>query len=124
MTHSPHEKPSERVPRASWRGGRLVRLAIGFIATVVLVNALVGEKGLVATMRARREYSELAARLARMRRENAALREQARRLREDPAAIEELARRDLGLLAPGETLFIIRDAPAADVGPEAAPPAE
>lgn len=102
----------------------MVRLAIGFIATVVLVNALIGEKGLVATMRARREYSELTARTDRTRRENAELREQARRLREDPAAIEELARRDLGLIGPGETLFIVRDVPAADAGPEAAPPAE
>ena len=37
------------------------------------------------------------------------LREDARRLREDPAAIEEIARRELGLMSPGEKLFIIRD---------------
>ena len=33
-----------------------------------------------------------------------------RRLKDDPAAIEESARRDLGLIKPGETLVIIRDA--------------
>jgi cell division protein FtsB len=44
-----------------------------------------------------------------LRSENAALREEARRLREDPAAIEEIARRELGLMSPGEKLFIIRD---------------
>jgi cell division protein FtsB len=32
-------------------------------------------------------------------------------LREDPNAIEELARRELGLIRPGETLFIIKDIP-------------
>ena len=38
-----------------------------------------------------------------------ALREEARRLHEDPAAIEEIARRELGLMSPGEKLFIIKD---------------
>jgi cell division protein FtsB len=33
----------------------------------------------------------------------------ARRLRDDPAAIEEQARRELGLIKPGEVLFIIKD---------------
>jgi cell division protein FtsB len=73
------------------------------------VDALVGDQGLVATFRARRQYDELAADIARLRSENAVLREDARRLREDPAAIEEIARRELGLMSPGETVFIIRD---------------
>ncbi len=34
---------------------------------------------------------------------------QARRYREDSATIEDLARRDLGMIRPGEKLFIIRD---------------
>ena len=41
--------------------------------------------------------------------DNAELREMARRLREDPAAIEEQARRELGLIKPGEVLFIVKD---------------
>ena len=76
---------------------------------VLVVDALVGDQGLVATIRARKQYDGLAVDLARLRSENAALREEARRLREDPAAIEEIARRELGLMSPGETLFIIRD---------------
>ena len=35
----------------------------------------------------------------------------ARRLREDPAAIEEIARRELGLIKPGERVFILKDVP-------------
>ena len=54
--------------------------------------------------------------LARSRSENARLREQARELREDPAAIEEIARRELGLIRPGEKLFIIKDVHPADPG--------
>jgi cell division protein FtsB len=80
-----------------------------FIVCVLVVDALVGDQGLVATMRARKQYDELAAELSRLRLENASLREDARRLREDPAAIEEIARRELGLMSPGEKLFIIRD---------------
>jgi cell division protein FtsB len=37
------------------------------------------------------------------------LREEARRLREDPTAVEEIARRELGLIKPGERLFIVKD---------------
>jgi cell division protein FtsB len=70
---------------------------------------LVGDRGLLAMMRARRDYDELAATIARQRMENARLREDARRLREDPAAIEEVARRELGLVKPGEKIFIIKD---------------
>jgi len=84
-------------------------MALIFITLVVLVDALVGEKGSLATIRARREYDELADQIARTRAENGQLREAARKLREDPATIEELARRELGLIRPGETLFIIKD---------------
>jgi cell division protein FtsB len=98
-----------RAPRLATRGSRIVRLALILIAAAVLVDALVGEKGLLATIRARREYTELAGQISRTRAENARLREVARGLREDPHAIEELARRELGLIRPGETLFIIKD---------------
>jgi cell division protein FtsB len=80
-----------------------------FVVCLLIVEALVGEQGLAATMRARKQYDQLTADLARLRAENIGLREEARRLREDPAAIEELARRELGLISPGEKLFIIKD---------------
>ena len=80
-------------------------------AAVVVADGLVGERGLVAMLRARRQYDELAASIARQRAENERLREQVRRLREDPSAIEEIARRELGLIKPGEKVFIIKDLP-------------
>jgi cell division protein FtsL len=84
-----------------------------FIAVVIVADGVVGERGLLARMRARKEYDALAASLARQRAENARLRDEARRLREDPAAIEEIARRELGLIRPGEKVFIVRNvAPA------------
>jgi|SRR5687768_788356 len=95
--------------RAQRHGRRILTGLFFFVVCVLVIDALVGDHGLVATMRARKQYDELTADLARLRSENAALREEARRLREDPAAIEEIARRELGLMSPGEKLFIIRD---------------
>jgi cell division protein FtsB len=84
-----------------------------FVASLIVVDDLVGDRGLLAMLRARHEYDELSATISRQRAENARLRETARRLREDPTAIEEVARRDLGLIRPGEKVFIVKDvAPA------------
>ncbi len=82
-----------------------------FVAAIVLVDALVGDQGLIAKLRARQQYDELVATIARQRDENARLRDDVHRLREDPAAIEEVARRELGLMKPGEKLFILKDIP-------------
>jgi cell division protein FtsB len=81
-----------------------------FVGCVLIVNSLVGEKGLFAMLRAREQYSELEDSLGQIRGRNAVLREQARRLREDPSAIEEVAREDLGFIRKGEKVFVVRDA--------------
>ena len=89
---------------------RLIRYLVVLAGCVLMIDALVGDKGLLAMIEARGRYRELEQSLADARAENARLRDQARRLREDPAAVEEIARRELGLIKPGERLFIIRDA--------------
>jgi len=86
-----------------------VRLLVLFAAIVLIMDGLVGDRGLMAMLRSRRQYEELSATLDRQRAENARLRDEAARLRNDPAAIEELARRELGLIRPGEKVFIIKD---------------
>ena len=91
------------------RRRRAVQYLLVFAGCVLVIDALVGEKGVLAMMKARQEYRTLEQSLLDARGENARLREEARRLREDPAAIEELARRELGLIQPGEKLFIVRD---------------
>jgi cell division protein FtsB len=101
--------PVQPGSRAQRRGRRILGGLFFFVVCVLVVDALVGDQGLVATMRARKQYNQLAAELARIRNENAGLREEGRRLREDPAAIDEIARRELGLMSPGEKLFIIKD---------------
>ena len=104
-------EPTATPPRTTVvsRGRRLVRHALVFITLVIVVDAIAGDKGLLALLQARREYSALARSLERSRTENAELREMARRLREEPSAIEEQARKELGLIKPGEMLFFVKD---------------
>ena len=91
------------------RGRRLLRHGLVFFTFVIVVDAIAGEKGLLALLQARREYAALERSLDRARTENGDLREQARRLREDPSAVEDQARRQLGLIKPGEIVFFIKD---------------
>ncbi len=80
-----------------------------FGTAVLLADALVGERGLVATTRARRQSNELSATVTGLHEENARLRDTAERLRTDPSTIESLARETLGLIRPGEVLVVVKD---------------
>lgn len=81
------------------------------IGCVLLIDALVGDKGLLAMLQARALYRELEQSLTDARADNERLRDEAQRLRDEPAAIEEIARDELGLIRPGERLFIVKDVP-------------
>ena len=80
-----------------------------FAASALLMNGLFGERGLLATMRARRTIAVAAQDLVRLRHENQALRERARQLRSDPRTIEAVARGELGLAGAGEIVVTVRD---------------
>jgi cell division protein FtsB len=107
MSDSPRPQSNQILLR---RGRRLARYVLGLVTIILVIDAIVGEKGLLALLKARRDFSAVEQALEQARRENIQLREDARRLREDPTAIEEIARRELGLIKPGEKLFIIREA--------------
>ena len=101
---------SNSTPAAPRRGRRrAVHYLVMIVACVVIVDALVGDKGFMAMLKARQDYRRLEHSLAQARAENMYLRDQARRLREDPTTIEEIARRELGLIRPGEKLFLLKD---------------
>jgi cell division protein FtsB len=100
-------QPTSSVTQAPRR--RALQWLLGFVTLVLIINALVGERGLMETLRARRQHHELVTAIDRLRTENSRLRDEARRLLSDPSTIEALARQDLGLIKPGEILFIIRD---------------
>lgn len=129
----PDAPPVRRGDERPWQRRHFARLLFSLLTAILIANALVGERGLPATLHIRREHRELEAAIAALRETNQRLRLEAERLRNDPAAIEELARRELGFVRPGERLFIVTDrrvpVPADDQPPRpriasGGPPAE
>jgi cell division protein FtsB len=104
------KQSSASSPNLRRRGRRAVQYLLVFVGCVLVLDALVGEKGLLEMVKKRQEYRTLEQSLTVIRADNVRLREEARRLQEDASAIEDLARRELGLIKPGEKLFIVRDA--------------
>lgn len=95
--------------RGGHGGFRTLVVVFSVCVSFVVIDAFVGDRGLAALVRTRQEHDRLAAEVHSKKQENDRLREQIRRLSEDPTAIEEIARRELGLIRPGERLFIIHD---------------
>jgi cell division protein FtsB/cell division protein DivIC len=110
--------PRRGLPRSWWR---LVRGGLAFLVATIVLNALVGERGVFETMRVKREQQALAASIAALRRENGELADQIRRLKSDRRAVEEAARRDLGYLRKDEVVFLIKDVPAPGAVDQPAP---
>jgi cell division protein FtsB len=132
-SNGPHSKSS--VSGGGVSGGGVPAFRRGFgrrfgpkllvLATIILiVDALIGDKGLVERLRERQRFNDVKTSLDTLRQENAALREQARRLREeDPSTIESAARKQLGMIKPGEVLFIVKDVDAPPASTPASPAA-
>jgi cell division protein FtsB len=79
---------------------------------LLLVNAIVGENGYLATLQLERTEAGLTNALARVRIENQQLRAERERLQTDPDAIEYAIREQLGFIRPGETTVIVHETPA------------
>ena len=99
----------KKTARPLWQ--QLLQYLLIFVSVFFIVIALVGEKGLLELMRVRQQYRALETALAQARAHNMRLRNDVKRLNDDPSSIEEIARRELGLIRPGEKLFIIKDIP-------------
>ena len=89
---------------------RIIGRLLIFATVVLLIDSLVGDKGLMERLHARRQYAEAQASLNVLKAQNAALRDYARQLREDKSAIESIAREQFGYAREGEVVFIVRDA--------------
>ena len=103
-------KRVQPVPAANMRRRRALNALLVFTTIVLLVDGLVGDRGLVERMRAGKQLERIDASLDALRHQNALKREEIRRLSEDRGFIESVAREELGLIRPGELLFIVRDA--------------
>ena len=92
------------------------------LVTILLVaNAVIGERGLVALLRANQAHARLQQVIDTLRDDNSRLHRYVEALRDEPRFIANLARRELGMIRPGEQLFIVRTttAPAdATVAPQ------
>lgn len=97
-----------RVPPRQ-RRRRIVESVMFVIGCLMLLDSLIGERGVLAMKRARAIHDRQQEALSAERRETERLEEELRRLTDDPAAIEDAARRDLGLMKPGEKVFILKD---------------
>ena len=111
-THNATKKRKARpAGQANLPSGRSLLFLLFFVATALVANAVVGERGLIATRAAKRHAMALAAEIEAVQVQNDALREQAKRLRTDPKAIESVARDELGLMRKGELLILLQDGP-------------
>ena len=93
-----------------WRR-RMMAYALYGVAFVLIVNALVGDSGYLATLSGKGEQERATRELALMRYKNQALQDQIERLKHDPAAIEEEARRKLNMIKKGEVMIVVKDPP-------------
>jgi cell division protein FtsB len=115
-----HEAPRTRsrarrqlynIPDSKQRRRRWVTYGLFLGSCALMVNAVIGENGYLATLRGHQEHGTLVAAVTKLRVDNKHLTDEIRRIQEQPAAaMEEAARRELGFIKPGETLVIIRDA--------------
>lgn len=85
----------------------LLTWAVLVLALLVWGSALFGQKGLAKLLALEIQRRALQAEVARLQEEKEALEEEVRRIRGDPLYLERLARRELGMVRPGEILFII-----------------
>lgn len=108
---------ARRLDTGGRRRGNAVRLLLWFVATFLVVQTLIGDGGLTDLRRAARDRRALAESIAALKVNNQRLSETGRRLRSDPRAIAAVAREELGMIAPGEVLFIVRDVPRPPAGP-------
>src|SRR5258706_13511531 len=90
------------------RGGYVV--GIGMLAAYGWI-ALRGPQGIEALLSRHREIRQLQEQNAEMARENERRRDHIRRLKDSPSEQDMEIRKQLKLLRPGETTFILPDAP-------------
>lgn len=110
-TRKRHARQQRTGDTAMPRARRRFHVLLLFVTSVLVANALIGERGLFASLAARREHRQLADHIRALERENDRLRAEAHRLRVDPHAVEEVARQELGLIKPGELVFLLHDGP-------------
>ena len=105
-------RPTTARARPGW-ARRLLLPGLVLITVVLVADALVGENGWFERGREAERLATATAERDHARKHNAALAIRADRLRAgDPTVIEDLARGKLGMLKPGEVVFVEGTQPA------------
>ena len=84
----------------------IIGLAIGL---GYLPLQVFGEQGLVRYRQLQRELRDLRERNARLARQIRQMRLEVSRLRDDDVTLERVARQDLGMVRPGELVFVVEE---------------
>ena len=87
------------------RTRKMVLGVVSLVTSILVINALIGEQGVLSVMRARAARTTLETVMNSLQKENYELRQLADDLRTDRSTIERIARDDLGLIAPGEQVL-------------------
>jgi cell division protein FtsB len=89
-----------------------VALSSVLLLIALVVGSMFGDRGILHLITQRQRADALRLEVEALRDENLRLYSQIRELRTDPRAVERLAREELGLARPGETMFLLREAPS------------
>jgi cell division protein FtsB len=83
---------------------------LGCVIVVIafVLGALFGDRGILHLAEKRRRALSIEQEIARLESENRRLAAAIEALRTDPRAVEAIAREELGLVKPGETVFLIQ----------------
>ena len=110
------------LPRRTPTPRRTGRYVLLLVTLLLVANAVVGERGLVALLRANQAHARLQQVIDTLRDDNSRLHRYVEALRDEPRFIADLARRELGMIRPGEQLFIVRTTTAPADARVAPPP--
>jgi cell division protein FtsB len=100
----------ERRPEAGLRR-KAVTLTSVLLLIALVVGSMFGDRGILHLISQRQRADALRQEIEALAAENVRLYSEIRQLRTDPRAVERIAREELGLARPGETVFLLRNAP-------------
>ena len=95
------------VPSPAPRREKLLLGALAALGLGILAFALFGDQGWREVRRLRAERDQLSAEIQRLTLRQEELQRQVTDLKDDPRAIEARARADLGMIKPGETVYLL-----------------
>ena len=111
----PKKKSGDSGEAASGGGRMLSRMAwvllsLAFLAAMLL-DAFFSDKGLLRVRQLEQEYHQRVEEEKVKTQENADLKEEIQALRDDPKAVEGVAREELGMIKPGEDVYLFSREP-------------